>query len=355
MQASDLCNANEPPPIRTPRDVAGEEYDECFQEDSEELTLIGTSGYKVTKIGGLENLTKLKTLILRSHLIDKMEGLDTFTELEKLELYDNQIGALKSLGAFAITLKVLDISFNVIRSMEPISHLENLVELFIANNKINQIQGLEGCVNLKVLDIGSNRIREIEGLGNCVELVDLWMGKNKITEIKNLENLTKIRRLDIQSNRLTSITNLGSQASTLTELYLASNGINDSGLVNETGISGLEWPLLNTIDLSKNRITKLAPFKNLPAIEELWISENGVGGFEEVEELSAVATLQTIYLEHNPLSKDFEYRKKLKFIIPSLTQIDANMIRPGEVEGIMGGGGMASMTDGQRRGVIFLC
>lgn len=33
--------------------------------------------------------------------------------------------------------------------------------------------------------------------------------------------------------------------------------------------------------------------------------------------------LETLYLEHNPISKDSAYRRKLKLIMPWITQIDA--------------------------------
>ena len=61
------------------------------------------------------------------------------------------------------------------------------------------------------------------------------------------------------------------------------------------------------------------------------MSENKVASFEDVQPLSRLGTrdgaeLTEIYLEHNPIYKDFEYRKKLKEIIPSLKQIDANII-----------------------------
>jgi len=204
-----------------------------------------------------------------------------------------------------------------------------------------------------------------------VELVDLWLGKNKIVKISGLDTLTKVRRLDIQSNRLNVIESLGGVCATLEELYLASNGVNDSGLLasnTTTGFATLDFPRLHTIDLSKNRITKLEGFARLTSLEELWLSENGVQTFEEVEDNlgGKLTRLETIYLEHNPLAKDFEYRKKIAKIIPSLTQIDANMINPepnnwgGASGGKVPGGegrisdlmGMASMTDGQRLQVM---
>lgn len=53
------------------------------------------------------------------------------------------------------------------------------------------------------------------------------------------------------------------------------------------------------------------------------MSSNKVDSFAEVEHLQPLTKLQTLYLEHNPLASDYEYRIKLARIIPSLTQIDA--------------------------------
>eukprot|EP01031_Cornospumella_fuschlensis_P047192 gene47192-57800_t len=48
-----------------------------FTQDDELLHIIGTRDGKVTKIAGLEGMTKMKTLILRSCLVSHMEGLET--------------------------------------------------------------------------------------------------------------------------------------------------------------------------------------------------------------------------------------------------------------------------------------
>jgi Leucine-rich repeat (LRR) protein len=168
------------PPIHLyyPSDV--QEY---LPEDTEEsLYLVGTHGHKVTHMG--KDLwkscafDKTETLVLRSHIIAKMEGLEGFTNLQTLELYDNQISALECLnnhstshsrshttsasddkdgkgdddtpitgdvngaadqnddkdeenggGLPGQTLRVLDMSFNVIRDMQPVQFCPNLVEL----------------------------------------------------------------------------------------------------------------------------------------------------------------------------------------------------------------------------------
>lgn len=137
--------------------------------------------------------------------------------------------------------------------------------------------------------------------------------------------LTKLRRLDVQSNRLTKIENLTSQVDTLEELYLAHNGIDVDGAKCETGLA-LPFTALNTIDLSRNRLADTTPFAHLTSLTELWISGNEIKSFQDVEPLSNLTSLEGIYLEYNPVANEFEYRKKLAELIPSLNQIDANMI-----------------------------
>ena len=40
-------------------------------------------------------------------------------------------------------------------------------------------------------------------------------------------------------------------------------------------------------------------------------------------ELAALPQLTTVYFEHNPIAREWEYRIKMKRLIPQLTQIDA--------------------------------
>lgn len=125
-------------PVRYPWDVT-----EINKEDTE-LVVVGTAGQKITKMGvnlGDYCNPKLQQLILRSHLIQKMEGLQDFTQLELLELYDNMIDALQCLsegegGAPGATLRILDMSYNVIRDMEPVKFCPNLTELCMYSNNV---------------------------------------------------------------------------------------------------------------------------------------------------------------------------------------------------------------------------
>mmetsp|Transcript_10528 Transcript_10528/g.15910 ORF Transcript_10528/g.15910 Transcript_10528/m.15910 type:complete len:504 (+) Transcript_10528:171-1682(+) len=354
------CNEEDIAPadaIRYPWDVM--EFPLPPDQSETHLTIVGTAGQKITRMGSnldeyvSDNLTHL---VLRSHLIRTMEGVSKLKHLELLELYDNMIDEINDLcpgelvdkgeeeeeddGLPAKNLRVLDISYNVIRDMNPISQCLNLQELYIAQNKIKSIRGIGQLTQLRKVDLGANRIRvmEEEELSGLINLEELWLGKNKIEHIGGISKLTKLRRLDVQSNRLTSIENLEGQVDTLEELYLAHNGIDVEGAKCPTGLA-LPFKQLNTIDMSRNRLTDTSPFAHLTSLNELWISGNDIKTFDDVEYIRSLVELDGVYLEYNPVASDFEYRKKLVEIVPNLTQIDATMVGGIGQHGYLTGGG----------------
>jgi Leucine-rich repeat (LRR) protein len=137
LACPDAANPSPVDTIRYPWDVMDLPAS-CTEMDC--LEIVGTSGQKVTRMGGdlSERYPNLESLVLRSHLIRTMDGLANFKKLEVLELYDNMIDELRGLnnesedGAGGVPgrlLRVLDMSYNVIRDMGPVEFCPNLQEL----------------------------------------------------------------------------------------------------------------------------------------------------------------------------------------------------------------------------------
>ena len=57
------------------------------------------------------------------------------------------------------------------------------------------------------------------------------------------------------------------------------------------------------------------------------INDNNISDWTCIEKLGVLTKLTTVYLERNPVAEDPAYRRKLKMLIPSLTQIDATLCR----------------------------
>ncbi|KAJ1433150.1 hypothetical protein B484DRAFT_447427 [Ochromonadaceae sp. CCMP2298] len=290
-----------------------------IKDDDEAIYIIGTREGKVTKIRGLENVKQLKSLVLRSCLISQMEGIEHLTLLDKLELYDNHIEVIQGIDAMS-NLTILDLSFNSIREMVPLGGCCPLLqELYVAQNKLRRIEGLEGLVHLRTLDLGANRIRVIEGLETCTGLQSLWLGKNKIEVIAGLSTNTQLRQLDIQNNRLTQLGDGLQGLSELSELYLAWNAIEN--------VQGLPSPSkLNTVDLGTNKLNSLEGVEQHTTLEELWLSSSLLETFDSLTPLTKLPGLKCLYLEHSPIAKDFEYRKTTTRMILTLEQLDATRV-----------------------------
>jgi protein phosphatase 1 regulatory subunit 7 len=64
--------------------------------------------------------------------------------------------------------------------MAPVAHCPKLQELYLAQNKLRELAGLEGLAALRKLDVGGNRIRSLQPVARCVALEELWAGKNKV-------------------------------------------------------------------------------------------------------------------------------------------------------------------------------
>ncbi|KAL7557056.1 hypothetical protein ACA910_009892 [Epithemia clementina (nom. ined.)] len=372
------ANAVVAPPIRYPLDVVPE-----LDVTDGEFVLVGTAGQKITHLGPdfskllvqacdsqpNSNDAVLRKLILRSHVIVKMEGLEELNHLELLELYDNQVQALVLTPNFSNTLIVLDMSYNAIRDMSPVQVCPHLREIYLANNKLKSISGLSGLKELRKLDLGANRIRVMppEELSGLIQLEELWLGKNKIERIQGLSTLTKLRRLDLQSNRLGNSVNqsdneldeeggqFASISATLEELYLAHNGIERIGewlLGNSTAASTRSFSELIVLDMSRNQLTEvnmLGSTTLFPVLEELWLAGNKVAEWAAVEQLSTLKTLETLYLEYNPIqTNDPLYRKSLAQLIPQLKQIDATLISAVASNALFGTSGLVIGAAGTR-------
>lgn len=130
--------------------------------------------------------------------------------------------------------------------------------------RIEKIEGLQGCPNLKKLWLIENQISVVENLEPCTGLQELYLTSNKITEIKGLDNLANLKVNAVLVCSSSSSAGFSSQQScnscqhihdqraelgcdVLQVLWLADNYI--SGI---TGISHL--PNLQQLNLARNDI-----------------------------------------------------------------------------------------------------
>ncbi|KAH8069176.1 dynein associated LRR protein [Aureococcus anophagefferens] len=148
--------------------------------------------------------------------------------------------------------------------------------LWLQQNGLTKIQGLENCVEVKTLMLHENCIDELEGLETLVDLDSLNMSKNFLKRVEGLEACTKLQTLNVGFN------NIGPEAFEIEHVLLL--------------------PALSTLDVQANGLADgegvLAIFKQMP-------------------------DLRVLYCQGNPFVKELRnYRKRMISEIKTLRYLD---------------------------------
>jgi protein phosphatase 1 regulatory subunit 7 len=147
----------------------------------------------------------------------------------------------------------------------------------------------------------------------------LWIGSNKIASLRGC-TLPSLRLLSMQSNRVARLDDIPPFPA-LEELYLSHNGVEDLALLAPSLCA-----TLRVLDVGYNRVTSLTPLPLCASLKELWFNNNRIATFADVEALSGScgATLTCVYAEGNPFAAHPQYRAKIGMLLPHLAELDAS-------------------------------
>ncbi|KAK1948477.1 Leucine-rich repeat-containing protein 49 [Phytophthora citrophthora] len=199
----------------------------------------------------------------------------------------------------------------------PLLEGEQILRLLnLQNNVIRRIENLLGLPNLIFLDLYNNRIEKLENLHLVPNLRVLMMGKNRLRTIENLECLKKLDVLDLHSNAIEQMQNLNE----LTELRVLNLGGNMISTVENVD----KLLLLTELNLRRNRITHIGTIGKLPSLLRLFLSNNKLETFESIEALFQVSSINELRLDSNGVctSNQGEYRGRMIRRFPSLKHLD---------------------------------
>ena len=126
-----------------------------------------------------------------------------------------------------INLKSLYLENNVIRQIQGLDHLDQLVNLFLQNNMIKKIEGLSKLQNLKVLNLSNNTIFKLEGLEELTQLQNLNLSKNFLSNLESYEHLGQcsetLSAIDLSDNKISADDRLYDLMKQVRLLYLIGN------------------------------------------------------------------------------------------------------------------------------------
>ncbi|GAA39269.2 leucine-rich repeat-containing protein 9 [Clonorchis sinensis] len=140
---------------------------------------------KLRTLEGFDLLTSLRYVCLDNNYLENLEGLKFCTHLEEISAEDNSL-----------------------TSFEGFQQLKKLKRLLLGNNSIQSFSGLRKSDfrNLEVLVMRANGIKEVDGIAVMENLQELYVANNDLRELKvvlNLKDLLLLTIADFSGNPLT--------------------------------------------------------------------------------------------------------------------------------------------------------
>jgi Leucine-rich repeat (LRR) protein len=190
------------------------------------LTKLNLTKTKVKDLSPIQNLKSLKELNIALTKVDTLLYLKNLTGLEKLDISGLPIHSLENISGL-VNMKELTCSENKLRDLLPLKNMTVLEELDISlNYDIKDVTPILGLLTLEKLVLKKVEIKTLEPLTQLQNLIWLDCYNAGISDLSPLRRLPKLMHIDVSHNSVQSIEPLRS-LNFVTYLGLASTRVTD--------------------------------------------------------------------------------------------------------------------------------
>ncbi|CCI41135.1 unnamed protein product [Albugo candida] len=206
-----------------------------------------------------------------------------------------------------------------------------LVSVNASENKLTQVLEENASIigkdwfgsTLQYANLKANHIQKIRNLSlACPFLTELHLSDNKIIEIDGIEGLRYLRVLDLSSNCLKILKGLASTESSLPALEDLKLGNNAIVSVEELAF----LPRLLYLDLSHNNVSEL----KCSSLRCLDVSHNAIEDFNELNNLIPRVHFESLDIDANPLTQQYGskviYRARILRRLQQLAILDGDLV-----------------------------
>ncbi|NXN31555.1 LRC23 protein, partial [Nycticryphes semicollaris] len=200
----------------------------------------------LTDISLLERFIHLRYVDLSENKLQDLSPLSSLTHLLWLKVDRNLLTSawMQELPY----LQIISFAHNRIRDMEGITH-PRLATLSLEGNKIQTALGLSHgqLFSLQTLELRGNTLESTAGL-SLPKLRNLYLAQNAIQSLEGLEGLGQLTTLHLRDNKLKTLDGFCSSMKCLQYLNLRNNGISSIQEVGKLQV----LPMLQTLVLVDN-------------------------------------------------------------------------------------------------------
>jgi len=251
-----------------------------------ELTPRTKQNLKARNLAGLEQAVNLTSLKATHNSLTNIQALKGLKKMHTLHL-DGHQGGEENLGA--------------LESLAPIGTMYSLSRLYVSHYPVTNTADLVGLRYLRSLTARHCRIADISSLaGFKSTLSEVDLTGNQIEDLSGLAGLGKITKLTLSNNQISNLEPLAALTG-LKELRMDNNAVADVAAL-------AKLPNLEVISLVGNQIKNVDAFRDFPALKSLNIDGNPV---DDITKLTGIIGLRWLSIQDTGLdiAKDSKQRR----------------------------------------------
>lgn len=262
-----------------------------YHENVQRIENLDLSNKDIFDLTGMENLDQLRVLnISKNQKITSIEPLKNGNPLEKLNASETSIkdnlqpiegkNQLRELIINNIGLTKLDSIITLVKNQKEINYDELVLsELDVSANLLESINGVQEISSLTKLSATRNKLAEIPDLTQLERLERLTLYSNQISKIPKVEGLNNLKYIFLSDNRIEDISSL-SKLNSIIELELNNNLLDDEDISNLQNVK-----ISRNLKISGNKIENIDVLKNsIGSVTELDISKNKIGNVKVIDD-----------------------------------------------------------------------
>lgn len=223
-------------------------------------------------ISAISSFIHIRFLDLSNNRLTHLSPLASLTQLLWLKVDSNAIESFKEQPFAQLTfLQWMSIGMNLLTDLQGLVG-PSLESLNLTSNSIQKLTGLEsGCfANLATLELRGNQLDSTKGI-NLPNLRHLYLAQNAIKHLEGLERLERLTTLHLRGNQIETLDGLHPNMKCLQYLNVRGNVISD-----ENGLQSLKFlsKTLQTLVLLENPLVEISDYRInvvmiLPNLERL--------------------------------------------------------------------------------------
>lgn len=205
--------------------------------------------------------------------------------------------------------------------------MSKVTHLHLNDLGITDIANLEGCGSLQVLYLYNNRISAISGLQCNRRLTHLYLQNNRLSDLQGLEALGALEKLYLQGNQLTSLQGLQG-LSALEELHISGQQLppGASLALDEASLTAVAGSL-RTLTASSCGLADISSLAALPRLETLELEHNDISSWPATAELlSKLPQLRSLAVSGNPICSAAKLRDEVILASDSVELLDGKEV-----------------------------